>query len=524
MENLNVLKRSLTERAVSFAVASSVADDSIDVTGCGGLAFQLVISASSGLSAATVTLQKSLDNSNWVNDGTATSITGNGALSLIEAMQPLGGNFYRLAYALSAGLFTVNGDVLGKTFGGSSGATTGGGGGGSGTVTSVGLSVPSALLTVSGSPVTTSGTLAVTLPTRAANIVFAGPTTGSAATPAFRALVAADIPNISTDKLTTGTLPVARGGTNSTTALNNNRVIQSSGGAVVEAAAITASKALVSDANGIPVASATTATELGYVSGVTSAIQTQLDAKEPAITTLSIAKGGTNSGTSLNNNRILTSQSGAIKEASAITASKILVSDANGIPVASSQASSELGTYVVGPGTVTANRIMVFNSTTGYLAKQTGVSIGGTTSDPTIVTPGTIEFVVAGSVAAAFFNSAGSLIMEVSGQVIGPINGSTNIDLGTSAARMRDIYLKGGAFITAGANQSCGTATLVGGTVTVSNTRVTASSLIFAMCNAPGGIQGILSVDSSKIVASTSFVIDSSNVGDTSTVRWLFIN
>lgn len=74
-------------------------------------------------------------------------------------------------------------------------------------------------------------------------------------------------------------IPVADGGTNSTAALNNNRVMQSSGGAVVEAAAITASRALASDANGIPVASATTATELGYVSGVTSAIQTQLGTK-----------------------------------------------------------------------------------------------------------------------------------------------------------------------------------------------------------------------------------------------------
>ena len=34
-------------------------------------------------------------------------------------------------------------------------------------------------------------------------------------------------------------------------------------------------------------------TELGYLDGVTSAIQTQLNAKEPTITTLSIAKGGT---------------------------------------------------------------------------------------------------------------------------------------------------------------------------------------------------------------------------------------
>ena len=75
------------------------------------------------------------------------------------------------------------------------------------------------------------------------------------------------------------TLPISKGGTNSGTALSNNRVIRSSGGAIVEAAAITASRALVSDANGIPTHSATTSTELGYVSGLTSAVQTQLDSK-----------------------------------------------------------------------------------------------------------------------------------------------------------------------------------------------------------------------------------------------------
>ena len=42
---------------------------------------------------------------------------------------------------------------------------------------------------------------------------------------------------------------------------------------------ITASRALVSDTNGLPVAATTTATEIGYVNGVTSAIQTQFTGK-----------------------------------------------------------------------------------------------------------------------------------------------------------------------------------------------------------------------------------------------------
>lgn len=68
-------------------------------------------------------------------------------------------------------------------------------GAGAGSVTSVAMTVPN-FLSVAGSPITSAGTLAVTLATQTANTVMAGPTTGSAATPAFRALVAADIPNL----------------------------------------------------------------------------------------------------------------------------------------------------------------------------------------------------------------------------------------------------------------------------------------------------------------------------------------
>lgn len=68
-----------------------------------------------------------------------------------------------------------------------------GGSGGSGTVTSVALTAPS-IFSVSGSPVTTAGTLAIALTTETANQVFAGPTSGGAATPTFRNIVSADLP------------------------------------------------------------------------------------------------------------------------------------------------------------------------------------------------------------------------------------------------------------------------------------------------------------------------------------------
>lgn len=84
------------------------------------------------------------------------------------------------------------------------GATAGGG-----TVTSVALSLPS-IFSVSGSPVTSSGTLSASLASQTAAYVFAAPS-GTAGTPTFRALVASDIPTL--NQSTTGsaaTLTTAR--------------------------------------------------------------------------------------------------------------------------------------------------------------------------------------------------------------------------------------------------------------------------------------------------------------------------
>ena len=56
---------------------------------------------------------------------------------------------------------------------------------------------------------------------------------------------------------------------------------------------LTASRALVSDASKNVTASSVTSTELGYVSGVTSALQTQIDAKSPSITPINAQTGTT---------------------------------------------------------------------------------------------------------------------------------------------------------------------------------------------------------------------------------------
>lgn len=110
--------------------------------------------------------------------------------SALTGKQPLDADLSAIA-ALSGST-----GYLRKTAEGAWTIDAGGGGGGGGTVTSVGLTAPS-IFSVSGSPVTTSGVLGLALANQGANTVLAGPSSGSAATPGFRALVAADIPSLS---------------------------------------------------------------------------------------------------------------------------------------------------------------------------------------------------------------------------------------------------------------------------------------------------------------------------------------
>lgn len=68
------------------------------------------------------------------------------------------------------------------------------------------------------------------------------------------------------------------------TQLNAKEATITGGATTITSADLTASRALASNASGKVAVSTVTSTELGYVSGVTSAIQTQLDAKQATIT------------------------------------------------------------------------------------------------------------------------------------------------------------------------------------------------------------------------------------------------
>lgn len=77
-----------------------------------------------------------------------------------------------------------------------------------------------------------------------------------------------------------------------------------------------------------------------------------------------------------------------------------------------------------------------------------------------------------------------------------------------------------GLQVKSGSNARIGSATLVAGTVVVSNTSVAAGTLVFLSVSTAGGTQGFLSSTKSNGV---SFTITSTSNTDTSVVNWLLV-
>ena len=125
-----------------------------------------------------------------LNNPGAYSSGGTVATSVLPNPLTTDGNGHYFFYALP-GIYSVQ--VYGSTIAEQDYPDQGVGTVAGGSVLSVGLTLP-AEFTVTGSPVTTSGTLAATWANEAANKVLAGPATGAPATPSFRSLVAADFP------------------------------------------------------------------------------------------------------------------------------------------------------------------------------------------------------------------------------------------------------------------------------------------------------------------------------------------
>ena len=123
------------------------------------------------------------------------------------------------------------------------------GGGGSGTVTSVGLALPSDF-TVTNSPVTGSGTLTGAWNTKANHVFLGGPTTGGPLTPTFRVIDSSDVPGVDATKLITGILPILRGGTGISTTPSAGTIAYGNGTTLAYTAAGTTGQVLKSNGTG----------------------------------------------------------------------------------------------------------------------------------------------------------------------------------------------------------------------------------------------------------------------------------
>jgi hypothetical protein len=101
---------------------------------------------------------------------------------------------------------------------------------------------------------------------------------------------------------------------------------------------------------------------------------------------------------------------------------------------------------------------------------------------------------------------------------------AVNIDNnGRVYVELEDLFISTagkGLWLKEGSNARMGTATLVGGTIAVANTSVTANTRIFISRSTTGGTEGHLSTTQ---IASTSFTVNSTSFSDTSTVNWLLI-
>ncbi len=173
------------------------------------------------------------------------------------------------------------------------------------------------------------------------------------------------------------------------------------------------------------------------------------------------------------------------------------------------------------------------NTTIPNTGNGINVAIGGD-----ITMPGTANFAFGGS-GSMTINNAGSWVIggnqpvnsdtaanqfnaTYSGGYQFFLDNTPTLAVGIDATGQLSISQTGkGLTIKSGSNCKVGTAVLVGGTVTVANTSVTASSLILLTVQLTGGVQGNLSIGT--VTAGTSFIINSNNVADTSTVGYMIV-
>jgi len=284
----------------------------------------------------------------------------------------------------------------------------------------------------------------VTIPTGYTKLVYTDGAGSTASVSDFTSLLSMSGPQITGGTITGGTISgstvisglttkiaVADGGTGSGTAggalTNLGAQATITGGATtITTSNLTASRALSSDASGKVAVATTTLTELNYVNGVTSAIQTQLNAKQTTDATLTALAA-------YNTNGILTQTAADTFTGRTVTGNaSITVTNGDGVagnptlaPILASTLEAQTGTD--------ANKLMTPATTSAAITALTPspIGVGQTWQDVT----------ASRAVSTSYQNTTGRPIMvsiETDSTANRPIQVSSNnatwIDLGTTSA------------------------------------------------------------------------------------------
>ena len=270
--------------------------------------------------------------------------------------------------------------------------------------------------------------------------------------------------------------------------------------AVSYLAALSANRAVVTDASGYVVSSAVTDTELGYVSGVTSAIQTQLNAKASS---------------------------------TGYTASRVMISDGTGALVVSPDiTTTELG-YLNGATGTTGTGNLVFSASPIFTGTATFDRIDANTLRA--VGSGGVTFEANNGDDVAIFGASGGQGATFYGgvNVTGVLNASSTVLMGASSARALigitpKVQIEGTTYDTSSLSLTCNSATPTDyGILVFAKSRGATVGSVTALQNGDylagmhlGGADGTQVLNAGGLLAAVDGVV---STGDVPT-RWEFWN
>lgn len=346
-----------------------------------------------------------------------------------------------------------------------------GGGGGSGTVTSVGLTAP-AWLTVGGSPVTTSGTLALTGTSETQNLFLASPNGSSGAlTP--RAIVSADVPTLNQN--TTGTAgngdfylsssTGVYGGTNSTltfTGVDNTVRGVSAGNAVGSGTDNTfegykagilltgSNNTIFGSKTALTSAAASDVLMVGYFTDVNSALTT--DSNLIAIGDSMVLAHSSVTGDVLIGHGI-TQNAGSTNSVTIGASASDTATTGNNVTIGKSTGSTKSGCTVVGQGAacqgVDATAVGNSSAVTANFAVAYGYNTLASGSNALVIgasatTNKASNIVIGANLTGSAFASSIVLGTSTSGQ-LDPTTAANQLSIGTPDVPINDVYLGRGA-------------------------------------------------------------------------------